>query len=160
MKSLQEIRIDVVRMGKEIRVNPSFEDSFKKLLEFLGITDFKLEDSELNAIDNNNFEKSILKVAICKSLGISIYGNNNPWYNSFVITRNEDSFGYHGSSVDKSRVSYDLSLCSVITYELYNLLTLSEDQLEFLKTFKDRYQVLKEKLEDIQKNCFPITVEE
>ena len=86
MKSLQEIRIDVVRMGKEIRVNPSFEDSFKKLLEFLGITDFKLEDSELNAIDNNNFEKSILKVAICKSLGISIYGNNNPWYNSFVIT--------------------------------------------------------------------------
>jgi hypothetical protein len=43
---------------------------------------------------------------------------------------------------------------------LYNLLTLSEDQLEFLKTFKDRYQVLKEKLEDIQKNCFPITVEE
>ena len=160
MKSLQEIRIDVVRMGKEIRVNPSFEDSFKKLLEFLGITDFKLEDSELNAIDNNNFEKSILKVAICKSLGISIYGNNNPWYNSFVITRNEDSFGYHGSSVDKSRISYDLSLCSVITYELYNLLTLSEDQLEFLKTFKDRYQVLKEKLEDIQKNCFPITVEE
>lgn len=160
MKSLQEIRIDVVRMGKEIRVNPSFEDSFKKLLEFLGITDFKLEDSELNAIDNNNFEKSILKVAICKSLGISIYGNNNPWYNSFVITRNEDSFGYHGSSVDKSRVSYDLSLCSVITYELYNLLTLSEDQLEFLKTFKDKYQVLKEKLEDIQKNCFPITVEE
>ena len=160
MKSLQEIRIDVVRMGKEIRVNPSFEDSFKKLLEFLGIADFKLEDSELNAIDNNNFEKSILKVAICKSLGISIYGNNNPWYNSFVITRNEDSFGYHGSSVDKSRVSYDLSLCSVITYELYNLLTLSEDQLEFLKTFKDRYQVLKEKLEDIQKNCFPITVEE
>jgi hypothetical protein len=160
MKSLQEIRIDVVRMGKEIRVNPSFEDSFKKLLEFLGITDFKLEDSELNAIDNNNFEKSILKVAICKSLGISIYGNNNPWYNSFVITRNEDSFGYHGSSVDKSRVSYDLSLCSVITYELYNLLTLSEDQLEFLKTFKDRYQVLKEKLEDIQKNCLPITVEE
>ena len=160
MKSLQEIRIDVVRMGKEIRVNPSFEDSFKKLLEFLGITDFKLEDSELNAIDNNNFEKSILKVAICKSLGISIYGNNNPWYNSFVITRNEDSFGYHGSSVDKSRVLYDLSLCSVITYELYNLLTLSEDQLEFLKTFKDRYQVLKEKLEDIQKNCFPITVEE
>lgn len=160
MKSLQEIRIDVVRMGKEIRVNPSFEDSFKKLLEFLGITDFKLEDSELNAIDNNNFEKSILKVAICKSLGISIYGNNNPWYNSFVITRKEDSFGYHGSSVDKSRVSYDLSLCSVITYELYNLLTLSEDQLEFLKTFKDRYQVLKEKLEDIQKNCFPITVEE
>ena len=160
MKSLQEIRIDVVRMGKEIRVNPSFEDSFKKLLEFLGITDFKLEDSELNAIDNNNFEKSILKVAICKSLGISIYGNNNPWYNSFVITRNEDSFGYHGSLVDKSRVSYDLSLCSVITYELYNLLTLSEDQLEFLKTFKDRYQVLKEKLEDIQKNCFPITVEE
>ena len=160
MKSLQEIRIDVVRMDKDIRVNPSFEDSFKKLLEFLGITDFKLEDSELNAIDNNNFEKSILKVAICKSLGISIYGNNNPWYNSFVITRKEDSFGYHGSSVDKSRVSYDLSLCSVITYELYNLLTLSEDQLEFLKTFKDRYQVLKEKLEDIQKNCFPITVEE
>ena len=52
MRSLQDIRIDVVRMGKEIRVDPAFEEKFKELNEFLktkfGCPDFKLEDFELD----------------------------------------------------------------------------------------------------------------
>ena len=56
MRSLQDIRIDVVRMGKEIRVDPAFEEKFKELNEFLktkfGCPDFKLEDFELDKIDN------------------------------------------------------------------------------------------------------------
>ena len=52
MKSLQEIRIDVVRMGKEIKVNPIFEKKFRELNDYLmkkfGCTDFKLEEFELD----------------------------------------------------------------------------------------------------------------
>ena len=104
MKSLQEIRIDIVRMGKEIRVNPSFEEQFQKLCKYLetefGASEFKLEDYEMDRIDNNRFESEILKCAVCHAFKIN-YSPGNPWFNVFQVLKSEDSTGYHGSVSDK-----------------------------------------------------------
>ena len=163
MKSLQEIRIDIVRMGKEIRVNPSFEEQFQKLCKFLetefGASEFKLEDYEMDRIDNNRFESEILKCAICHAFKIN-YSPGNPWFNVFQVLRSEDSIGYHGSSIDKVISKFDISFSGVIGYDIYNLLTISDEQIEFIKNFKTRYQDFKDNLEKIKSNCFPIVIEE
>lgn len=163
MKSLQEIRIDIVRMGKEIRVNPSFEEQFQKLCKYLetefGAPEFKLEDYEMDRIDNNRFESEILKCAVCHAFKIN-YSPGNPWFNVFQVLKSEDSTGYHGSVSDRVTSSYNISFSGVIGYEIYNLLSISDEQIEFIKNFKDRYQDFRNNLEKIKSNCFPIVVEE
>ena len=163
MKSLQEIRIDIVRMGKEIRVNPFFEEKFQELCKYLGTEfgapEFHLEDYEVNQIDNSRFECEILKCAICHAFKIK-YSPGNPWFRVFQIFKSEDSNGYHGSISDKIITKYDINFSGVIGYEIYNLLSISEEQLEFIGSFKNKYQVFKEDLEKIKSKCFPIIVEE
>ena len=163
MRSLQDIRIDIVRMGKEVRVNPQFEEKFKDLCTYLekefGCPEFKLEEFEFDKIDNNRFESDILKCAICHAFGVSMY-SGNPWFNSFSILRREESLGYHGSAADTISITYDISFPDVIGYNIYNLLTISEDQINFIKTFREKYQVLRENLGKIKENCFPITIKE
>ena len=60
----------------------------------------------------------------------------------------------------KDVTKYEIRFSDVIGYKIYNLLNLSEEQLEFIKTFKDKYQILRENLIKIRDNCFPIIVEE
>lgn len=163
MKNLQEIRTDVVRMGKEIKVDPIFEEKFKELNEYLKrefkCSDFELNEYELDKIDNSIFESTILKFAICKAFGIAVYsGVTNPWFRSFYITRSEESLGYHGSASDTVLVKYDLEISKTIGYEIYNLLSMEEEQICFIKSFKERHKVLKEKLEKIKSDIFPIEI--
>ena len=163
MKSLQDIRIDVVRMGKEIRVNPTFEEKFKTLNEYLkskfGCQDFKLEDFELDKIDNSNFECNILKFALCKAFGIPVYsGVSNPWFRCFNVVRYDEPLSYHGSGSDSVSTKYDLIISGTVGYDIYDLITISDEQLDFIRGFKEKYKVLKENLESIKSECFPITV--
>ncbi len=163
MKSLQEIRIDVVRMGKEIKVNPIFEKKFRELNDYLmkkfGCTDFKLEEFELDKVDNSNFESCILKFAICKAFGIPVYsGVNNPWFRCFNVVRTEEPLSYHGSMSDIISTKYDLVLSGTVGYEVYDLISISDEQIEFIRGFKNRYNVLKENLLAIKADCFPIEV--
>ena len=165
MRSLQDIRIDVVRMGKEIRVDPTFEEKFKELNEFLktkfGCPDFKLEDFELDKIDNTKFESTILKFAICKAFGIPVYsGYSNPWYGCFTVVRSEEPLGYHGSMADKVSIRFDLNLTRTVGYEIYDLVTISDEQIEFIKTFKEKYKTFKEGIETIKSEFFPIVINE
>jgi len=165
MRSLQDIRIDVVRMGKEIRVDPAFEEKFKELNEFLktkfGCQDFKLEDFELDKIDNTKFESTILKFAICKAFGIPVYsGYSNPWYGCFTVVRSEEPLGYHGSMADKVSIRFDLNLTRTVGYEIYDLVTISDEQIEFIKTFKEKYKTFKEEIETIKSEFFPIIINE
>lgn len=165
MRSLQDIRIDVVRMGKEIRVNPIFEEKFKELNEYLknkfGCADFKLEEFELDKIDNTKFESTILKFAICKAFGIPVYsGVNNPWYGCFTVIRSEESLGYQGSMADVVSIRFDLKLARTVGYEIYDLLTVSDEQLEFIKSFKEKYVAFKEGIEAIKSEFFPIIINE
>lgn len=165
MRSLQDIRIDVVRMGKEVKVSQVFEERFRELNDYLmqkfGCPEFKLEDFEIDKIDNTKFESTILKFAICKAFGIPVYsGPNNPWFDCFSITRVEDLVGYHGSMSNLITVKYDLVMNEIIKYEIYNLITISDEQIDFLKNFKEKYKVLKEKIETIKSDFFPIMVSE
>jgi hypothetical protein len=165
MKSLQEIRIDIVRMGKEIKVNPTFEEQFKKLNTYLmsefGCEDFNILDYELDKIDNNRFECDILKCAICHAFKIPIYNvNGNPWYDSFMILSHDEPASYHGSGSGKIITKYDMRFSDTIGYKIYNLLSMSDEQLMFIKTFKEKYPIFKENLVKIKDNCFPIIIEE
>lgn len=150
-------------MGKEVRVNPLFEEKFKDLCKYLerefGCPEFKIEESEFDKIDNNRFESDILKCAICHAFGISMY-SGNPWFSSFNILRSEESLGYHGSAANTISITYDISFPNVIGYNIYNLLTISEDQIDFIKTFREKYQVLFENLKKIKSDCFPIIINE
>ena len=163
MKSLQEIRIDVVRQGQEIKVSDSFEFQFKKLCEYIekefGIQDLSIPENDLTLINNNNFEADIIKYTICRAFGIRM-SDNNPWSNTFRITKEIEDSGYQGSSADKQMVYYNIELAGTVKYTIYNLLTISDDQIEFLQSFKKRYPVLLEQLEKIKSNCFPITISE
>jgi len=164
MRSLQDIRIDVVRMGKEVKVSPIFEERFKELNDYLmrkfNCSEFKLEDFEIDKIDNSKFESTILKFAICKAFGIPVYsGPNNPWFDCFTITRTEDLLGYHGSS-NYMTTKYDLTLNKIIKYEIYDLITVSEEQIEFIRSFKEKYRDLKDNLETIKSDFFPLMISE
>jgi hypothetical protein len=152
-------------MGKEIRVDPAFEEKFKELNEFLktkfGCPDFKLEDFELDKIDNTKFESTILKFAICKAFGISVYsGYSNPWYGCFTVVRSEEPLGYHGSMADKVSIRFDLNLTRTVGYEIYDLVTISDEQIEFIKTFREKYKTFKEEIEIIKSEFFPIVINE
>lgn len=163
MKSLQEIRIDVVRMGKEIKVSPAFEEKFKALNDYLmkkfGCPEFSLEEFELGMIDNSKFESTILKFLICKAFGIPVYsGQSNPWFKCFNILKSEVPVPYHGSLSDTISCKYNLVISDVVGYEIYDLITISDEQLGFIKSFKEKYKKLKENLLAIKEDCFPIEI--
>ena len=162
MKSLQDIRIDIIKKSKEVRVNPKFEEKFLSLCKYLetefGCPEIKLEDFELDKIDNSRFESDVLKCAICHAFKIPMY--NNPWFNTFSILKTEDLLGYHGSLSDTMATTYDISFSSVIGFNIHNLLTVSDEQVEFIRTFKEKYQTLRENLEKLKKDCFPIIIKE
>jgi hypothetical protein len=55
---------------------------------------------------------------------------------------------------------YDLTLNKIIKYEIYDLITVSEEQIEFIRSFKEKYRDLKDNLETIKSDFFPLMISE
>jgi hypothetical protein len=47
-----------------------------------------------------------------------------------------------------------------VGYVIYDLVTISDEQIEFIKTFKEKYKTFKEGIETIKSEFFPIVINE
>jgi hypothetical protein len=61
---------------------------------------------------------------------------------------------------DKVSICFDLNLARTVGYEVYDLITISDEQIEFIKSFKEKYKTFKEGIEAIKSEFFPIVINE
>ena len=140
MKSLSEVKRDRICLGENTSVSNKFEGKLIGLMRYLGVSLDSLSYQELESIDLEKFECSIIRLVLEK-------GGIDPTF--FKVMEDYDE-NYH---TGVRYYSYDIEINTKIPITID---AVSLDTFDLLSDLQIKYQEAKKKLETIKTKYFPI----